>query len=142
MFSPSICIQNTIFGHKMMVKNYFEILPSSKKKYTDIFKSGGKILCQSATKCWNKLFIIKFPLKWENLIIKNLFQSFEALWSKILPPDLKTSVYFFLLTVKKSTLTFLSLNWKSFWFYSCQNLGDSPLPPYPTALNSSLETNS
>ena len=27
--------------------------------------------------------------------INNLFQHFEALWSKILPPDLKPFVYFF-----------------------------------------------
>ena len=27
------------------------------------------------------------------------FNAFEALWSKIFPPDLKTSVYFFLLTL-------------------------------------------
>ena len=37
-----------------------------KKKYTNGFKSGGNILDQSASKCYNKLFIIKFPLKWEN----------------------------------------------------------------------------
>ena len=30
------------------------------KKYTDVFKSRGKILGQSASKPWNKLFIIKF----------------------------------------------------------------------------------
>ena len=30
-----------------------------KKKYTDVFKSGGNILGQSASKCWNRLFIIR-----------------------------------------------------------------------------------
>ena len=44
-----------------------------KKKYTDFFKSGGNILAQSASRRKNKLFIIKFPLKSENLIINNLF---------------------------------------------------------------------
>ena len=29
------------------------------------------------------------------LIINNLFEDFEALWLKILSPDLKTPVYFF-----------------------------------------------
>ena len=69
------------------------------KKYTDVFKSGGNILDQSASKHWNKLFIIKFPLKCGNLIINNLFQRFKALWPKILPQDLKTFVHFFLLTL-------------------------------------------
>ena len=46
-----------------------------------------------------KLFIIKFPHFKGNLIINNLFQGFEALWPKILPPDLKAFVHFFLLTL-------------------------------------------
>ena len=33
----------------------------AKKKYTDVFKSGGNILDQSASKPSNKLFIIKYP---------------------------------------------------------------------------------
>ena len=32
----------------------------------------------------------------EKVLINNLFQRFKALWSKILPQDLKTFVYFFL----------------------------------------------
>ena len=53
--------------------------------------SGGNVLGQSASKRSNKLFIIKFLHFEGNLLINN----FEALWSKILPPDLRTSVYFF-----------------------------------------------
>ena len=49
------------------------------KKCTDVFKSGGNILGQSASKCLNKLFIIKF----------------SHFRDKILPPDLKTSVHSF-----------------------------------------------
>ena len=33
------------------------------------------------------------------LIINSLFKNFVALWPKILPPDLKLSVHFFLLTL-------------------------------------------
>ena len=55
--------------------------------YTDVFKSGGNILGQRASKRKNKLFIIKFPQFKGNLTINNLFSRFEALWSKILPPD-------------------------------------------------------
>ena len=41
-------------------------IEGEQKKYTDVFKSEG-------FKELNKLFIIKFSLKWENLIINNLF---------------------------------------------------------------------
>ena len=34
------------------------------KKYVNGFKSGGNILDQTASKYKNKLFIIRFPLKW------------------------------------------------------------------------------
>ena len=36
----------------------------AKKKYTNVIKSGGNILGQSASKRSDKLFIIRFPLKW------------------------------------------------------------------------------
>ena len=41
------------------------------------------------------MFIIKFPYFKGNLLMNNLFQHFEVLWHKILPPDLKTFVHFF-----------------------------------------------
>ena len=63
--------------------------------YTDVFKSGGNILGQRASKRKNKLFIIKFPQFKGNLTINNLFSRFEALWSKILPPDLERQCTFF-----------------------------------------------
>ena len=34
---------------------------AEQKKFTDVFKFGGNILGQSASKCENKLFTIKFP---------------------------------------------------------------------------------
>ena len=45
-----------------------------RKKYTDVFKSGGNFLGQSASKRKNKLFIIKLPLKW----LKNISLLFFA----------------------------------------------------------------
>ena len=36
----------------------------AKIKYTNVFKSRGNILGQSASKRKNKLLIMKFPLKW------------------------------------------------------------------------------
>ena len=63
--------------------------------YTDVFKSGGNILGRRASKRKNKLFIIKFPQFKGNLTINNLFSRFEALWSKILPPDLERQCTFF-----------------------------------------------
>ena len=44
-------------------------------------------------------------------IINNLFQHFEELWPKMLPPDLKLCVYFVLLTLYLSTnhIIFLSI---------------------------------
>ena len=43
------------------------------KKDSDIFKSGGNILGQSASERENKLFFSKFPPFNGNLIINNLF---------------------------------------------------------------------
>ena len=48
-------------------------LEGEEKKCTNDFKSGGKILGQSASKNPNKLFIITFPHFKEKLIINNLF---------------------------------------------------------------------
>ena len=42
----------------------------TEKEYTNVFKSGGNILGQSASKRYNKLFIIKFPHFKGNLIIR------------------------------------------------------------------------
>ena len=44
-----------------------------KKKCTNVFKSGGNILGQRASKCYNKLFIIKIPHFQGHLSINNLF---------------------------------------------------------------------
>ena len=44
-----------------------------KKKCTNGFKSGGNILGQSASKRYNKLFIIRFTHSKGSLMINNLF---------------------------------------------------------------------
>ena len=48
------------------------------------------------TECFKALKLDQISCKMSyNLVINTLFQHFEALWPKILPPDLKTFVYFF-----------------------------------------------
>ena len=49
-------------------------LEGEQKKYTDVFAFAGNMyLRPEGFKVLNKLFIDKFPLKWGNSIINNLF---------------------------------------------------------------------
>ena len=74
----------------------FVIIEGEEKKSTLTFLSL-EAISQARVLQGGKITYLLFFITYfkGNLIINNLFQHFEALWSKILPPDLKPFVYFF-----------------------------------------------